>query len=88
MSVVTKLIMMSLIIAYDHLVNYMGFIVNTVTKYLRKNNINYNRKESKIIRSRNSNENFSWSISQHCRAVPLVQTHQKINFLQDSKQKI
>ena len=58
-----------------------GVHYNTVAKYLRENNINYNRKESNIIRSRNPNGKFSLSISIQSRNVP-----QKIN--KDSKQKI
>ena len=54
---------------------------NTVAKYLRENNINYNRKESNIIRPRNPNGKFSLSISIQNRVVP-----QKIS--QDPKQKI
>ena len=58
-----------------------GVHYNTVAKYLRENNINYNRKESNIIRPRNPNGKFSLSISIQSRVVP-----QKIN--QDPKQKI
>lgn len=59
-----------------------GVHYNTVAKYLRDNNINYNRKESNIIRSRNPNGKFSLSISEHSR------THQKINTIQSPKQEI
>ena len=47
-----------------------GVHYNTVAKYLRENNINYNRKESNIIRPRNPNGKFSLSISIQSRVVP------------------
>lgn len=58
-----------------------GVHYNTVAKYLRENNIKYNRKESNIIRPRNPNGKFSLSISESY--IP-----QKINSLQDPKLKM
>ena len=87
---ITKEEFLQLLKSYDFINNSIrsfsklyGVHYNTVTKYLRENDINYNRKESKIVRFRSPNGKFSLSISEYGRTVPLVQSP-----LQDPSEKI
>jgi len=87
---ITKEEFLQLLKSYDFINNSIrsfsklyGVHYNTVTKYLRENDINYNRKESKIVRLRSPKGKFSLSISEYGRTVPLVQS-----LLQDPKEKI
>ena len=85
---ITKVEFLQLLKNYDFTNNSIqsfsklyGVHYNTVEKYLRENNIKYNRKESNIIRPRNQNGKVSLSISESY--IP-----QKINYLQDPKLKM